>query len=106
MKFKAGPTGGTHRSERVNDKQCQSKFSRSTIRKIFNLLHSQYINDEGCLKFLKSARSLGEYKCIDFILHYQNPQQLKNNLESVIGLQHGQFLEAGLIFFQIIFFKS
>jgi hypothetical protein len=42
--------------------------------------------------------------CIDFILHYQNPQQLKNNLESVIGLQHGQF-EADLIFFQIIFFK-
>jgi len=41
------------------------------IRKIFSLLNSQYIDCVGRLKFLKAALSLGEHKCIDFILHHQ-----------------------------------
>jgi hypothetical protein len=66
---------------------------------MFSLLHGQYINNQGCLKFFQDARNLGENICIDFILHYQNPQELKNNLESALGLQQGQFFEPGLIFF-------
>jgi hypothetical protein len=57
------------------------------IRKIFRLLNSQYIDRVGRLKVLKAARSLGEHICIDFILHYQNLQQLKDNLCSAIGLR-------------------
>ena len=88
----------------VNDKKCQSIFSRSMIRKIFSLLNSQYIDREGGLKFLKAVRSFGEHICIDFILHHQNPQQSTDNFRSAIGLRDGQFLEPGLIFFQIIYF--
>ncbi|CAF3501377.1 unnamed protein product [Rotaria sp. Silwood1] len=34
----------------INDKECQSILSRSMIRKIFNLLNSQYIDRAGRLK--------------------------------------------------------
>jgi hypothetical protein len=37
----------------VNDKECQSIFSRSMIQKIFSLLNSQYIDCVGRLKVLK-----------------------------------------------------
>ncbi|UJR16708.1 hypothetical protein I4U23_003608 [Adineta vaga] len=77
----------------INDNKCLSKFSHSTIRKIFSLLNSQYINHEGRLEFIKRARSLGEHICIDFILLYQNLQVLKTNLALFLGLQDGQFLE-------------
>ncbi|CAF4500377.1 unnamed protein product [Rotaria sp. Silwood2] len=66
---------------------------------MFGLLHSQYINNEGCLIFIQAARNLGENICIDFILHYQNLQELKNNLESALDLEQGQFPEPGLMFF-------
>ncbi len=88
----------------INDEERQSIFSRSMIRKIFSLLHSQYIDGEGHLKIIKAACSLGEHICIDFILHHQDPQQLKINLWSAIGLRNSRFHEPGLIFFQIIFF--
>jgi hypothetical protein len=64
----------------VNDKERQSIFSRSTIRKMFSLLNNQYIDGKGHLKLLNAIRSLGEHMCIDFILHHQNSQQLTENL--------------------------
>ena len=69
------------------------------IRKIFGLLNNQYIDREGRLKMLKSARSLGERTCIDFILHHQNPQQLTANLWSAVRSRGCQFLGPGFIFF-------
>jgi len=87
-----------------NDKEYQSIFSHSTIRKIFSLLKSQYIDSECRLNVLKVARSLGEHICIDVILQYQNFQQLKNNFHSAIGLQDGRYFEPGLIFFFKLFF--
>jgi hypothetical protein len=88
----------------VTNEECQSIFSRSKTRKIFSLLNSQYIDREGRLKVLKAACSLGEHICIDFILHHKNLQQLVDKLRSVFGLRDGQFLQIGLIFFQIMFF--
>ncbi|CAF4732910.1 unnamed protein product [Rotaria sp. Silwood1] len=80
----------------INNKKYQSILSRSTIRTMFSLLHSQYINNEGFLIFIQAARNLGENVCIDFILHYQSLQELKNNLESALGLQQGQFPEPAI----------
>jgi hypothetical protein len=88
----------------VNDEKRQSIFSRSTTRKIFSLLNSQYINHEGRSKVLEATRSLGEHICIDCIRHYQNPQQLKDNLEAAIHLPKGHFPEPGLIYFPNYFF--
>ncbi|CAF5002805.1 unnamed protein product [Rotaria sp. Silwood1] len=80
----------------INNKKYQSILSRSTIRTMFSLLHSQYINNEGFLIFIQAAHNLGENVCIDFILHYQSLQELKNNLESALGLQQGQFPEPAI----------
>jgi hypothetical protein len=88
----------------VNDEKRQSIFSRSTTRKIFSLLNSQYINHEGRSKVLEAIRSLGEHICIDCIRHYQNPQQLKDNLGLAIHLPKGHFPKPGLIFFPNYFF--
>ncbi len=88
----------------VNDKERQSIFSRSTIRKMFSLLNSQYIDGKGHLKLLKAIRSLGEHMCIDFILHHQDSKGLTKNLRSAIGLKNDQLLEPGLIFFSKLFF--
>ncbi|CAF4814454.1 unnamed protein product [Rotaria sp. Silwood1] len=80
----------------INDEKRQSIFSRSTTRKIFSLLNSQYINHEGRSKVLEATRSLGEHICIDCIRHYQNPQLLKDNLEAAIRLPRGHFPEPAM----------
>lgn len=76
----------------ILDKECSSMLSRPMIRKIFSLLNCQYIDGEGRLKAIKSARSLGERSCIDFILHHQNPQQLTATLWSAVRSRGCQFL--------------
>jgi len=76
----------------IFDKECSSMLSRPMIRKIFSLLNCQYIDREGRSKAIKSARSLGERSCIDFILHHQNPQQLTATLWSAVRSRGCQFL--------------
>lgn len=79
-------------------------LSRPMIRKIFSLLNCQYIDREGRSKAIKSARSLGERSCIDFILHHQNPQQLTATLWSAVRSRGCQFLGPGFkVFFFLIF---
>ncbi|CAF2602519.1 unnamed protein product [Rotaria sp. Silwood2] len=77
----------------INNRECQSIFSRSTIRKLFNLLNIQSIDCKNHLRLLKAIHSLAEYICIDFIVHYETPQQLIKNIQSKIGLQDDQFIE-------------
>ncbi|CAF0890615.1 unnamed protein product [Rotaria sordida] len=81
----------------INDRECQLIFSRSTIRKIFNLLNIQFIDCKNHLKILKAINSLAEHICIDFIVHYQDRQQLITNIRSNIGLRDEQFVEPGMI---------
>jgi hypothetical protein len=91
----------------VNDKERQSILSRTMIRKIFGLLNSQYIVHEGRLKAVESARSLGEWTCINLIHSHQNSQQvdrLIHNLRLAVASRVGEFPVPGTIFLQIIFF--
>ncbi len=68
------------------------------IRKIFNLLNSQYINHEDRLKVLEAIRSLGERICVDFILHQKSFDEVIDDLQSAIGLPDEEFLASGWIF--------
>ncbi|CAF4397408.1 unnamed protein product, partial [Rotaria sordida] len=45
----------------INDRGCQLIFSRSTIRKIFNLLNFQFIDCKNQLKILKAINNLAKY---------------------------------------------
>jgi hypothetical protein len=91
----------------VNNKEGQSKLSRSVLRKVFSLLNSQYIVREGRLKALQAARSLGQWACIYVIHSHQNRQQVQqliDKLWSEFRSQDFAFLGPGRIFLQIIFF--
>ncbi|CAF1156560.1 unnamed protein product [Rotaria magnacalcarata] len=83
--------------------QCRSYIELDDEKKsYFNDLEKGFgdisviIMQMSCIKFLQVASNLGEYISIDFILHYQNHQELKNNLESALGLQQGQFPEPAI----------
>ncbi|CAF1049304.1 unnamed protein product [Rotaria sp. Silwood1] len=81
----------------INDRECQLIFSRSTIRKIFNLLNIQFIDCKNLFKILKAINSLAKHICIDFIVHYQDHQQLIQYIQSNIGLRHEQIVESDMI---------
>jgi len=90
----------------VNNKEYQSKLSRSVIRKVFSLLNNQYIVHEGHLQTLEAVRSLGEWTCIYFIDYHQNPQQVQQLIDKLwLAVRSGPcaFLVPGIIL-QIIFF--
>jgi hypothetical protein len=82
-------------------------LSRSMIRKIFNLLSSQYIVREGRLKACEAARSLGQWTCIYFIFSQKNRQQfqeLKDRLWSAVRSRGYEFQGPSIIFLPIISF--
>lgn len=69
-----------------------SILSRPMQRKLITLINCQLMEDEGCARVMRSARSLGERTVTELILWHQNPQQLSSNLWAAVRGRGCQFL--------------
>lgn len=58
----------------------QSALSRPMQRKLVTLVNCQLVEEEGRVRAMRAARSLGERTVTELILQHQNPQQLSANL--------------------------
>ncbi|XP_058887889.1 roquin-1-like isoform X1 [Acipenser ruthenus] len=70
----------------------QSVLSRPMQRKLVTLIHCQLVEEEGRIRAMRAARSLGERTVTELILQHQNPQQLSSNLWAAVRARGCQFL--------------
>ncbi|XP_015194778.1 roquin-1a isoform X1 [Lepisosteus oculatus] len=70
----------------------QSMLSRPMQRKLVTLVHCQLVEEEGRIRAMRAARSLGERTVTELILQHQNPQQLSSNLWAAVRARGCQFL--------------
>ncbi|XP_048846104.1 roquin-1 [Brienomyrus brachyistius] len=70
----------------------QSMLSRPMQRKLVTLVHCQLVEEEGRVRAMRAARSLGERTVTELILQHQNPQQLSSNLWAAVRARGCQFL--------------
>ncbi|XP_041133864.1 roquin-1-like isoform X3 [Polyodon spathula] len=70
----------------------QSVLSRPMLRKLVTLIHCQLVEEEGRIRAMRAARSLGERTVTELILQHQNPQQLSSNLWAAVRARGCQFL--------------
>nr|XP_032829071.1 LOW QUALITY PROTEIN: roquin-1-like [Petromyzon marinus] len=70
----------------------QSQLSRPMQRKLVTLVNCQLVEEEGRLRAMRAARSLGERTVTELILQHQNPQQLSSNLWAAVRARGCQFL--------------
>ncbi|XP_065274794.1 roquin-2 isoform X4 [Emys orbicularis] len=70
----------------------QSALSRPMQRKLVTLVNCQLVEEEGRVRALRAARSLGERTVTELILQHQNPQQLSANLWAAVRARGCQFL--------------
>lgn len=73
----------------------QSVLSRPMQRKLVTLVHCQLVEEEGRIRAMRAARSLGERTVTELILQHQNPQQLSSNLWAAVRARGCQFLGPG-----------
>uniref|UniRef100_A0A8C2ZVJ7 RING-type E3 ubiquitin transferase n=1 Tax=Cyclopterus lumpus TaxID=8103 RepID=A0A8C2ZVJ7_CYCLU len=71
---------------------AQSMLSRPMQRKLVTLVHCQLVEEEGRVRAMRAARSLGERTVTELILQHQNPQQLSSNLWAAVRARGCQFL--------------
>ncbi|XP_030647541.1 roquin-1a [Chanos chanos] len=71
---------------------AQSAPSRPMQRKLVTLVHCQLVEEEGRIRAMRAARSLGERTVTELILQHQNPQQLSSNLWAAVRARGCQFL--------------
>ncbi|XP_030631278.1 roquin-1 isoform X2 [Chanos chanos] len=71
---------------------AQSALSRPMQRKLVTLVHCQLVEEEGRVRAMRAARSLGERTVTELILQHQNPQQLSSNLWAAVRARGCQFL--------------
>ncbi|XP_059425328.1 roquin-1a [Carassius carassius] len=71
---------------------AQSLLSRPMQRKLVTLVHCQLVEEEGRIRAMRAARSLGERTVTELILQHQNPQQLSSNLWAAVRARGCQFL--------------
>ena len=64
-------------------------------RKLVTLITCQLIEEEGQIKAMRAARSLGDRAVTELLLHHQNPQQLAPNLWAAVRNRGCQFLGPG-----------
>lgn len=64
-------------------------------RKLVTLVNCQLVEEEGRVRALRAARSLGERTITELILQHQNPQQLSANLWAAVRARGCQFLGPG-----------
>lgn len=69
-----------------------SVLSRPMQRKLVTLVHCQLVEEEGRIRAMRAARSLGERTVTELILQHQNPQQLSSNLWAAVRARGCQFL--------------
>ncbi|XP_022192479.2 roquin-1 isoform X2 [Nilaparvata lugens] len=67
-------------------------LSRPMQRKLVTLINCQLMEEEGRVRAMRAARSLGERTVTELILHHQNPQQLSANLWAAVRARGCQFL--------------
>lgn len=67
-------------------------FSRPMQRKLVTLINCQLVEEEGRVRSMRAARSLGERTVTELILQHQNPQQLSANLWAAVRARGCQFL--------------
>ncbi|KAK2823792.1 hypothetical protein Q7C36_020392 [Tachysurus vachellii] len=72
--------------------QVASALSRPMQRKLVTLVNCQLVEEEGRVRALRAARSLGERTITELILQHQNPQQLSANLWAAVRARGCQFL--------------
>lgn len=70
-------------------------LSRPMQRKLVTLVHCQLVEEEGRVRAMRAARSLGERTVTELILQHQNPQQLSSNLWAAVRARGCQFLGPG-----------
>ncbi|XP_051977883.1 roquin-1a [Xyrauchen texanus] len=75
----------------LND-AAQCMLSRPMQRKLVTLVHCQLVEEEGRIRAMRAARSLGERTVTELILQHQNPQQLSSNLWAAVRARGCQFL--------------
>lgn len=75
---------------------AQSMLSRPMQRKLVTLVHCQLVEEEGRVRAMRAARSLGERTVTELILQHQNPQQLSSNLWAAVRARGCQFLGPGM----------
>ncbi|XP_069745158.1 roquin-2 isoform X3 [Narcine bancroftii] len=61
-------------------------------RKLVTLVNCQLVEEEGRVRAMRAARSLGERTVTELILQHQNPQQLSANLWAAVRARGCQFL--------------
>ncbi|KAF7216968.1 roquin-2-like, partial [Nothobranchius furzeri] len=69
-----------------------SMLSRPMQRKLVTLVNCQLVEEEGRVRAVRAARSLGERTVTELILQHQNPQQLSANLWAAVRARGCQFL--------------
>lgn len=74
-------------------------LSRPMQRKLVMLINCQLLEEEGRMRALKAARSLGERTVTELIIQHQNPQQLSTNLWAAVRARGCQFLGPGKIYY-------
>lgn len=67
-------------------------------RKLVTLVNCQLVEEEGRVRAMRAARSLGERTVTELILQHQNPQQLSANLWAAVRARGCQFLGPGKTF--------
>uniref|UniRef100_A0A6Q2Y2I0 RING-type E3 ubiquitin transferase n=1 Tax=Esox lucius TaxID=8010 RepID=A0A6Q2Y2I0_ESOLU len=72
--------------------RSNSMLSRPMQRKLVTLVHCQLVEEEGRVRAMRAARSLGERTVTELILQHQNPQQLSSNLWAAVRARGCQFL--------------
>ena len=82
----------------------QSALSRPMQRKLVTLVNCQLVEEEGRVRAMRAARSLGERTVTELILQHQNPQQLSANLWAAVRARGCQFLGPGKIDHYLAFF--
>ncbi|KAL4634862.1 roquin-1-like isoform X1 [Arapaima gigas] len=81
-----------HTKGLVSNNVAQSTLSRPMQRKLVTLVHCQLVEEEGRVRAMRAARSLGERTVTELILQHQNPQQLSSNLWAAVRARGCQFL--------------
>lgn len=66
-------------------------------RKLVTLVNCQLVEEEGRVRAMRAARSLGERTVTELILQHQNPQQLSANLWAAVRARGCQFLGPGKV---------
>ena len=86
-------SSGSNENLKMNNLAASSNIlTRPMQRKLVTLVNCQLAEEEGRMKAMRAARSLGERTVTELILLHQNQQQLSTNLWAAVRARGCQFL--------------